>query len=319
MELPVAIKDKIRQELELHFLLTYYVINSELIRLEKEKIELEKNLTLSAKVKNLLDIAKQTQANLQTMMKLRDQIEDEAKEAGFHDLSREHLEELTRDYIAQDPYYENRILLAIKLIVALPKDINATTKTQVFKHISMMLGFPKSTALSDLETMLVSNYRTLNVDYNAKIEDIVKAGAIASLVTAGFFGVVVIPFLGLGGAIATKIITTTTLAFLVGAAVAGIAYVINEELDYKKVIDEMYNLSPNELSSVLAFNSTVVNYMIKLGVSRDHEIIKKRLDLYVQLNHKVNTAYYLENEDKLSNAAKKTIINRCDKLLIKAV
>ena len=110
MELPVAIKDKIRQELELHFLLTYYVINSELIRLEKEKIELEKNLTLSAKVKNLLDIAKQTQVNLQTMMKLRDQIEDEAKEAGFHDLSREHLEELTRDYIAQDPYYENRIL-----------------------------------------------------------------------------------------------------------------------------------------------------------------------------------------------------------------
>ena len=33
MELPVAIKDKIRQELELHFLLTHYVINSELIRL----------------------------------------------------------------------------------------------------------------------------------------------------------------------------------------------------------------------------------------------------------------------------------------------
>lgn len=319
MELPMEIKDKIRLELELHFLLTHLVLESEAKRLGDLIAELDKNITIAAKVQNLLNVTKQTHTNYEAILKALQQVEQEAKEAGFVDFSPSHLEELAQTYIHDDPYYEKRILLAIKLIVSLPKGIHESVKGLAFKQISDMLGFPKDSALQELELTLIHNFKTLNTNFDAQLEDIVKVGLLTSVVTVGLMGVVALPFIAFGGAaMMTNIVTTTTLALVTGVAAAGIAYVVKDKLNQKKFIEELANLTPDELASVLAFNATVINYMLKLKVARDNEIIKARLDLYVQLNNQVNVEYYLKAHEDNVSLEKKKIINRCDKLLFKA-
>lgn len=120
MRLKKALRHKIEQELELHFHFTHRLYQVEREKLVKDVSELDKNLSINAKVQNLLNLAKSTRDNLEKTTSMLSQIEDEAQGAGFKDLSRERLEKVSRRYVEDDDFFERRLVLALKFIFSLP-------------------------------------------------------------------------------------------------------------------------------------------------------------------------------------------------------
>lgn len=316
MFLKKQIRHQIETELELHFLFNHLLLEDELSRLEKEVSELDKNLTMNAKVQNLLNLSKQTHDHFEQTKESLNQIEKEAREAGFKDFSLERLEKVTREYIKSDDYFESRIILAIKLIFSLPNKFNSASKKESFKKISTLLAFPHAKALEDIETSLKANYKDISLSNKVDKEELIKVGVVTSLVVAGLVGVVTLPFMGLGGALATNLITTTSISVASGIAASGVLYVMKTKVNDAKIVEEFNNLTPDELAYMLAFNATLVAMMKRMGVSVESSAIKKRLDIFVKLSNQINIDFYLKQQQIESNSQKKKMMAKCDHILL---
>lgn len=316
MFLKKQIRHQIETELELHFLFHHLLLEDELSRLEKEVSELDKNLTMNAKVQNLLNLSKQTHDHFEQTKESLNQIEKEAREAGFKDFSLERLEKVTREYIKSDDYFESRIILAIKLIFSLPNKINSASKKESFKKISTLLAFPHAKALEDIETNLRANYKDISLSNKVDKEELIKVGVVTSLVVAGLVGVVTLPFMGLGGALATNLITTTSISVASGIAASGVLYVMKTKVNEAKIVEEFNNLTPDELAYMLAFNATLVAMMKRMGVSVESSAIKKRLDIFVKLSNQINIDFYLKQQQIENNSQKKKMMAKCDHILL---
>ncbi len=325
MFLKRQIKQQIEQELELHFLFHHLILATEVKRLAKEVEALDRNLTMNAKVQNLLNFSKSTHENYEVAQDHLVTLEKEALEAGFKDFSSTRLENLARQYVKDDVYYEQRIIMAIKLMFSLPNKLNAKSKNAAFKTIATHLAFPKNTALIEIEKTLRNNYKDISSTNKIDQNELIKVGLISSLVVAGLVSVVTFPLIGLGataslsGAIATNLITTTSLALVSGVSAAGVAYLIKDRANDAKILAEFNNLTPDELAYMLAFNATLIQTMRKLGIDREASVIKSRLDLFVKLSNQLNVDYYLKQQNIDSNADKKKIIAKCDDILVNSL
>lgn len=325
MFLKKQIRQQIEQEIELHFLLNRLIIETDLKRLEREVKDLERNLTVNAKMQNLLNLAKQTHDDYEKVKGDLEQIEKEAREAGYKDFSLIRLEKVVKEYIKCDEFFENRIILALKLIFSLPIKLNTNTKKEAFKQISTLLNFPSQSALGEIETSLKNNYKDISLTNKVEKDELIKVGLISSLIVAGLVSAVTLPFIGLGagaslgGAIATNIITTTSISVASGIAASGVLYVMKTKVNEEKILEEFSNLTPDELAYMLAFNATLINYMKRLGVARESSVIKKRLDIFVKLSNQINIDFYLKQQQIETNSQKKKIMAKCDQILLNTI
>ncbi|HKM02381.1 MAG TPA: hypothetical protein VJZ31_00405 [Bacilli bacterium] len=316
---------KIEQELELHFLFNRLILEDEVMRLEKEVKELDRNLTMNAKVQNLLNIAKQTHENFDKAREQLSIIEKESLDAGFKDFTPERLERVAKAYTKDDEFFENRIIFAIKFIFSLPSKPSSACKKQTFTKISTLLGFPRPNALNEIETSLKNNYKDISLTNKIDVDQLIKVGIISSLVVAGLVSVVTLPFIGfgagatIGGAIASNIITTTSISLASGIAASGILLINKSKANDLKILEEFNNLTPDELSYMLTFNATLINYMRRLGVAAQSSAIKKRLDMFVKLSNQINVDFYLKQQQIETNGQKKKIMAKCDQILLNQI
>ena len=98
----------------------------------------------------------------------------------------------------------------------------------------------------------------------------------------------------IGGAIASNIITTTSISLASGIAASGILLINKSKANDLKILEEFNNLTPDELSYMLTFNATLINYMRRLGVAAQSSAIKKRLDMFVKLSNQINVDFLFE-------------------------
>ena len=320
-----SVRQQIEQELELHFLFNHLILVEDVLRLEKETQTLDKNLTLNAKVQNLLNLSQQTHENYNKAKLDLEQLEKESRDAGFKDFTFERLEKVAKEYAKDDDFYELRIIMAIKLVFSLPSKLSAATKKTSFTKISTLLVFPSPQALSEIETSLKNNYKDISLTNKVEREELIKVGLISSLIVAGIVSAVSLPFIGLGatasisGAIATNLITTTTISLASGIAASGVLYVLKSKANEVKILEEFSNLTPDELAYMLSFNATLINYMRRLGVSSETAAIKKRLEIFVKMSNQINVDYYLKQQQIETNSQKKKIMAKCDQILVNSI
>jgi len=320
-----SVRQQIEQELELHFLFNHLILEEDALRLEKEAQALDKNLTMNAKVQNLLNFSQQTHDNYNKAKLDLEQLEKESRDAGFKDFTFERLEKVAKEYAKDDEFYEARIIMAIKLVFSLPSKLNGSTKKTAFAKISTLLAFPNSQALSEIESSLKNNYKDISLTNKVERDELIKVGLISSLIVAGIVSAVTLPFIGLGatasisGAIATNLITTTTISLASGIAASGVLYVLKSKANEVKILEEFSNLTPDELAYMLSFNATLINYMRRLGVSSESSAIKKRLDIFVKMSNQINVDYYLKQQQIETNSQKKKIMAKCDQILVNSI
>ncbi len=321
MRLKKALRHKIEQELELHFHFTHRLYQVEREKLVKDVSELDKNLSINAKVQNLLNLAKSTRDNLEKTTSMLSQIEDEAQGAGFKDLSRERLEKVSRSYVEDDDFFERRLVLALKFIFSLPLEVSNTSKKEVFKELSLRLAFPSDSTLTELEKSVKKNYKDISLTNKVSSEELLKVGLVSSVLVAGILSIATLPLIGLGtgatlgGGLVSSLVTTTSISLVSGIGAAGIAYVVKTHTNEQKILDEFINLTPDELAYMLTFNATIVEQMRKLGVKAESSAIRKRLDIFVKLQNQINVDYYLKQQELEVNTQKKKIIAKCDQIL----
>lgn len=304
---------KANLELELHSIFIKMIWQKDIECATNSIVEIKGEKDLFKLAKNRIIGTEKEEKKLEQKKTELEKFNQEMLLNKFDDDSEQRISYLVDKIFANDDNYERRIAFIVSLILAIPNDIESSSKNDIYLSISKMLGFNVD-MLSFVEKEFENTFYELksNQEFN-------KEKALAIGIPVGCLCLLAgLPFVLASTTIASSLATLGLVSISsigAGALTSYVVYCTKEGLDEEKLKEAIKELNPTEFAYGLTQVLVQIKALKLLNLSAS-EMLKNHLKKYLKISSYVNEQLFVDdfNNDSIS---KKKMINSADKILIK--
>ena len=287
----LTVEQRASKELVLETEMNLYLLNSEMDYLKKKYEDTEYENNIWSKIKNnIVGSQKDYDKYKQAKDKYLKEIE-KAKEYNVTSHSIEDIKELCNELFEGDETYNDRVLFAINVILSLNHNYSTNVVNAAFKEFSTAMNFKDSLTFTKLQENYKTNWISINLGSNYDNNNALVAGLIclplAAIATGGIIGLV-------GG---TSLVGGLMTGLVTGMAIAGTTatyYVVKEQVDRRKLLEQYKKLTPEETSYFLAMNVTILKFL-EQNSGKETEDYKERMKFIIEYENEIHNDYFVEN------------------------
>ncbi len=321
-----------RNELELNMLFTLFSYYLNVKYYEKKLNEINEASTFTGWLKNKTCGNESATNKLLEAKEVYNHSKCEMMDEGFNDFSDQRMSILVSSLFGDDVTYEKRIVFSIQFVIAMENELVYEVKKEAFEKISTILNFPFADTLTRLLSAFKKNWQNICIDKAFNMKLAIIAGAVALPITIATFpyAITAIPgSLGVtlasmgGGAVAAGgagmvggMILTSFLSVATSGVLGATVYYAKKHFDKKELVSAYADLTPSDLSYILANNITIIQF-VKTLYGKSTTSTHNRSEFLVELEYKLHKRLFVENFVSKENFEKNDMIKASMNLLEK--